>query len=441
MNLITAREAEGDASYQQGLGCRGRRPSGVGGGRGCAVIQVALVSDDYPGLEAKLAVAEGEGVARGQLLFEDRSTPGVRYTAPAAGRVVAIHRGDRRVLRSVVIELSPGERSGRPETARLSSYRGCRPADLAAEEVRALLLESGLWTALRTRPFNRVPAPGSVPRAVFVNGMDTEPLAPDPVALIRADADDFRSGLSLLGRLSAGPTYLCLAAEAELGFEVDPGVTVERFSGPHPAGTTGLHVHRLFPVGRERSVWTVGYQDVIAAGALARSGVLPVERTIALAGPAIREPRLLRARLGASVSELVGGELDRDDALTISGSALSGRSAVDPEVAFLGRYHRQISALPKQPALRSLHSGGPILPIGRYERVFPFDILSSFLLRALAGGDLESAEELGCLELAEEDLALCSYVCPARNDYSTMLRRVLDRIHAEWGAEDDVRSS
>lgn len=408
---------------------------------GPPISHVAVVAGDTRALRPRLAVAEGETVARGALIFEDRAVPGVRHTAPAAGRVVAVHRGARRSVRSVVIELSAGERSGRPEVAPLSSFQNVRPSDLAAEAVRDLLVESGLWTALRARPFDRVPPPSSSPRALLVNAMDSEPLAAPPEVVIAAAGDDFQTGLALLAQLmsatahetSAIPVFVCAAAARDLPYEVPPGVSLQRFAGPHPAGSTGLHVSRLAPVDRDRAVWTIGYQDVIAIGALARSGVLPVERVVALGGPAMREPRLVRTRLGASLADLVGDRAAAGARL-ISGSALSGRAATDAATAYLGRFHLQVCALAPAAAPRR---GGPVLPLRAYERVFPFAAPPALLLRALAAGDLETAEQLGCLDLAEEDLALCSYVCPAGNDYGAMLRVVLDAIAAESGEESD----
>jgi Na+-transporting NADH:ubiquinone oxidoreductase subunit A len=399
--------------------------------------RVGLVAADYPGLRARLAVGEGDFVKRGQLLFEDRSTPGVRYTAPGAGRIEAICRGARRALRAVVVERSPAERSGRGEALAFESFRKKLPADLDASELCDLMVESGLWTAFRMRPFNSVPSPMTRPRALFVTATDSAPLAPEPSVVIRDRAEAFRVGLAALPRLSDGPTFLCTPAEVDLDIEVDAAISIERFGGPHPSGTAGLHVHRLFPAGRGRTVWTIGYQDVIALGELLASGLLPVERVVALGGSALREPRLVRTRLGASIGEILSDQLDSRDAFVVAGSVLDGRACGDPAGDFLGRYHHQVSALAEAPRNASAERPGPILPLGIFESVFPFDLLPTFLLRALAARDLELAEELGCLELVEEDLALCSYVCPAGNDYGSMLRSVLDRIHGEWREEMD----
>ncbi len=432
------------------------------------VGRVAVMGDDTPGLRARLAVAEGDVVRRGQLLFEDRKRPGVRYTAPGAGRVQAIFRGARRMLRSVVIELSPGERAGAPEGSELESFASMpseAPEAWTGAQVRALLVESGLWTALRTRPYSKVPLPEGEPDALFVTAIDTNPHAPDPAPVIDAAFDDFQLGLTLVSRLCANTTYLCTAADADLRGGAEAGVQVETFKGPHPAGNPGVHIHRLAPASRNRTVWHIGYQDVIAVGELARTGVLPVARTVSLAGPPVVAPRLVRTRLGASLDELTAGGLDESEGevRVISGSVLSGKKAMGPEFGFLGRYHLQVSALRPggrqflgwiNPGLQKFSmmpvflsrlfpqdafdmttdtngSHRPMMPIGGYEKVMPMDIVATYLLRSLVVGDIEQAEALGALELDEEDLALCTFVCPGKTEFGPYLRQNLDRIEKE----------
>ena len=435
---------------------------------GPSITRVALLGDDYHGLRASLQVEEGASVRRGQLLFEDRTTPGVRYTAAGAGRIVAINRGRRRALQSLVIQLSATESSGSvadEEHAHFESYRReTSPESLDNDQVRALLVESGLWTALRTRPFSKVPRPDTTPHAIFVNAMDTQPLAASPELVIGERRADFERGLRLVSKLTDGRTYVCVVASSELAQGLDAPVVVEEFSGPHPAGTPGVHVHVLAPVSRGRTVWTLGYQDVIAVGALATTGRLPVDRVIALAGPAVRQPRLVRSRLGASTEEHARGELAEGDIRLISGSVLSGKKAMGLVFGFLSRHDLQISALAEgrqrefmgwaAPGRRrfsampvflsrvlrpstfdfttSTHgSSRPIVPMGTYERVMPMDILATYLLRALAVGDIDQAEKLGALELDEEDLALCTFVDPGKGEFGPLLRHNLERLEQE----------
>lgn len=435
---------------------------------GPEIRRVAVMGDDTPGVRARLAVAEGDVVRRGQLLFEDRMRPGVRYTAPGAGRVQAVFRGPRRALRSVVIELSPEERSGAPgedSFAPFASWQGGDPLALSGEALRALMIESGLWTALRTRPYSHVPLPEDKPAAVFITALDTNPLAPNPDLAFAEHREDFQLGLRLLDKLGDGPVFLCIAPGSAVRGGVDSHAQVEIFEGPHPAGTPGVHIHLLAPVSRSRSVWHIGYADVIALGALARSGKLPVSRIVSIAGPPVQNPRLVRTRLGANIEELTAGAVDPQalPVRLVSGSVLSGKKAMGPEFGYLGRYHLQVSAL-RQGGRRFLGwiepgfdkfsvlpvffsrllpgkrfdfdtdtngSYRPLMPIGLYERVMPMDIVATYLLRALVVGDLERAEALGMLELDEEDLALCTYVCPGKTEFGPYLRRNLERFEKE----------
>jgi Na+-transporting NADH:ubiquinone oxidoreductase subunit A len=434
---------------------------------GNRVTRVGVLAADFPGLQPRLLVAEGQRVRRGEVLFEDLSRPGVRHTAPGAGRVAAIHHAPDGALSSVVIHLSEAEQSGSCDESELvpfTSQASAGPELLERAQVQALLLESGLWTALRTRPFSRPPLPGSAPRALFVTALDSQPLAPRPELAIRARRRDFDRGLAVLDQLTDGPTYLCVASGSGIEAGLTAPVRVEHFEGPHPSGTPGLHIHCLEPAGRDREVWHIGYQDVIAVGELFATGRLAVERIVALAGPPVLQPRLVRARLGVSVDELMQGEVEPGELRLISGSVLAGRTATGRELGYLGRFHQQVSALREERGRRLLgwlapgrrrysslpvflsrlrggrrcefttSTHGPrraVLPRGLYERVLPLDLLPAPLLIALCGGDVRRAEQLGALELDEEDLALCGFVDPGKNDFGPALRRALEQLEGQ----------
>jgi Na+-transporting NADH:ubiquinone oxidoreductase subunit A len=432
--------------------------------------KIAVMADDFPGMKPSMHIEEGDTVKRGQVLFEDRKQPGVLHTAPGAGRVVGIHRGEKRALLAVLIDLSDGERRGAPdpdEFATFKSYTGAPPESLSRGDIRALLVESGLWTALRERPYSRVPSPEGSADALFINATDTNPLAPLPEVVLEDQMDDFRLGTALVDELLDGPTYLCVGERSEIGDEAPKGVRVERFAGPHPSGTVGLHIHLLRPVNRDHKVWHIGYQDVAAIGRLFRTGRLDVSRIISIAGPCVEDPRLERSRVGACVSEAVQSDLARADGKeirAISGSVLSGKRTHGETFDFMGRYDRQISLLeedrenvflgwlspgrnlfsitriylsnvfkPKRFRFTTSTNGSPraMVPIGVYERVMPMDLMPTFLLRSLIIGDVERAEELGVLELDEEDLALCTYVCPGKTNYGPLLRKNLEIIEKE----------
>ncbi len=424
---------------------------------GPAVRSVALIGPDYVGMKPTMEVKVGDRVKLGQLLFTDKKTPGVKYTAPGAGTVSAINRGERRSFRSLVIDLEGDEQEtfGRYPEAQLSG--------LDRQLVVDNLVNSGLWTALRTRPYSKVPDPSTHANSIFVTAIDTNPLAADPALVIAADPQHFNNGLKVLNRLTEGPVHLCIAQGANLLEQPVDGVDVHQFAGPHPAGLAGTHIHFVDPVSASKTVWTIGYQDVIAVGKLFTTGQLDTGRVVSVAGPQVLAPKLIKTRLGASLEELTAGGLEAGENRVISGSVLSGRNAKGA-LAYLGRYHAQVSVIlegRQRELFRYLslgsdrHSAFPIylsslargktfsftsntngseramVPLGNYEQVMPLDILPTQLLRALIVGDTETAQQLGCLELEEEDLALCTYICVGKYEYGPILRDNLSRIEQE----------
>ncbi|OTA21005.1 Na -translocating NADH-quinone reductase subunit A [Xenorhabdus beddingii] len=424
---------------------------------GPTIRHVALLGEEYVGMRPSMLVKEGEHVKKGQILFEDKKNPGVVFTSPASGKVVTIGRGERRVLQSVVIELSGDEK------VTFDRYDRAELADLSREQVEKNLLASGLWTALRTRPFSRSPAPGSTPKAIFVTAMDTQPLAADPLVVIATQEEAFVDGLNILSRLTEGKVHVCHGAGNIPTAGNNAQITYNQFAGPHPAGLVGTHIHFIESVSAKKTVWHLGYQDVIAIGKLFTTGELYADRVVSLAGPQVKSPRLVRTRLGADLLELTQNQLKEGDNRLVSGSVLWGTKSDDVR-HYLGRFHTLVSVLTegrqkelfgwiapginkfsitrttlghflknKRFAFSTTTNGGErsMVPIGNYERVMPLDIMATHLLRDLLAGDTDSAQALGCLELDEEDLALCTYVCPGKYEYGTVLRDVLTKIELE----------
>lgn len=422
---------------------------------GPPVSHVALVGRDYQGMKPTLLVAVGDQVALGQPLFNDKANPKIHYTSPASGKVVAINRGERRAFLSLVVELS-----GNEEKTFASSEVG-QLDRLTATDVERRLLESGLWTSFRTRPYSKIPAPGTQPAALFVTAMDTNPLAADPQIAISEKSTEFDAGLRIVQKLTSGAVHLCKSPEAQIA--VPDGVTVNEFSGCHPAGLVGTHIHFLERVDQQRTVWHLGYQDVIAIGHLFLTGKILTERVVALSGPSVQNPRLIRTRLGARLSELVSGELKGGENRVVSGSVLSGYQASEAH-DFLGRFHNQVSVLeegnkrellgwcmpgfkqfsiknvfassvlPRRPMAMTTSTHGSLramVPIGAFEKVVPLNVKATWLLRSLLTLDTDLAQGLGCLELDEEDLALCSFVCSGKMDYGYHLRQTLQQIEVE----------
>ena len=424
---------------------------------GQAVSKVGVIGPDYIGMKPKMKVVVGDTVKKGQVLFENKKSAEIRYTAPGAGKVVAINRGQKRALLSVVIKLDGDDQ------VEFQSFQGKKVDELDQQAVKDLLLESGLWISFKTRPFSKTPDPNSTPHSIFVTAIDTNPLAPSMGVVLAGKEKQFELGVKVLSMLTDGTVFLCKAPGVKISGGGLDRVSVEEFSGPHPAGLVGTHINALDPVNQKKTVWTIQAQDVIAIGDLFDTGTLNVERIVSLAGPAVKNPRLVRTRMGASLSELTDGELKEGVNRIISGSVLSGFAAT-PELDYLGRYHQQISVVPeggqrkflgwlspgfdlfslenivisklfpkKKFAFTTNLNGGerPIVPIGCYEKVMPLDILATPLLRAIAISDVEEAEKLGVFELDEEDLALCTYVCPSKIDHGENLRKTLTLIEKE----------
>jgi Na+-transporting NADH:ubiquinone oxidoreductase subunit A len=422
-----------------------------------SVSKVAVLGEEYVGMRPTMHVQVGDMVKKGQLLFEDKKNPGVKFTAPAAGEIVEVNRGARRVLQSVVIGLK-GEES--------IVFEKVAPAAILATERQQLvdtLIESGLWTALRTRPFSKTPAIESTPHSIFVTATDTNPLSADPQLVIAEREDDFANGIKVLTQLAGpGKVFVCKKAGASIN-AIGDNVEVHEFAGPHPSGLVGTHIHHLDTVGVGKKVWHINYQDVICFGASITSGELDNSRVVSIAGPAAKSPVIIRTQLGASTNELVSGQFDDTPTRVISGSVLNGTKASGPQ-AFLGRFHLQVSLIEEDTEKKFLGwitpggdkhsvtraylghfspkrlfnmtsttngSDRSMVPIGNYERIMPLDVIPTLLLRDLLSGDTDGAQSLGALELDEEDLALCTYVCPGKYNYGPVLRDVLTTIESE----------
>ena len=424
---------------------------------GPAITKVALIGPDYIGMKPTMLVGQGDTVKLGQPVFTDKKTEGVTFTAPASGKVVEVNRGARRAFESLVIEVDGDDQV---------EFTALAEGDFEAVSRDALtqvLADSGLWTSFRTRPYSKTPAVGSVPRSIFVQAMDSNPLAAEALPVIRERERDFQFGILALTKLTDGNVFLCRRPAQPLPGEDHSQVQAAEFEGPHPAGLPGTHIHLLDPVGPGKVVWTVGYQDVIAIGHLMTTGRLCPSRVVSVAGPAAQKPQIVRSRLGADIAQLTADQIDGDGVRVISGSVLSGR-AVSGTFNYLGRYHNQVSLISEgdqreflgwlspganrfsirrvfSSALNSAKrfafstdAGGSkraMVPIGMYEQVMPLDIIPTFLLRSLIVGDTDQAQALGCLELDEEDLGLCTFVCPGKYEYGPILRDNLNVIEHE----------
>jgi Na+-transporting NADH:ubiquinone oxidoreductase subunit A len=423
-----------------------------------AVKAVAINGRDYIGMKPSVLVQVGDQVKIGQPLLACKKTEGVLYTSPAGGRVVEINRGDRRAFQNIVVEIAEHE-----EQVQFSHYHSKATDQYSREEIVALLVESGLWPAIRTRPFSKVPTITSIPHSLFITAIDTSPLAADPEVAINLWSEDFKKGVEVLSKLTDGKTFICRQRGIKLPVANSGSVEVHEFEGPHPAGLVGTHIHHLDPVGPKKTVWHIGYQDVIAAGRLFTTGKVMVERIISLAGPQVKHPRLLKTRLGAHLGEVTKDQLAEGESRIVSGSVLNGQ-AVSTPFFYLSRYANQVSVVREGREREFLGWQGPgfdrfsikntflsklipgkkfpfststngskraMVPVGMFESVMPLDILPTQLLRALVTSDSDNAQALGCLELDEEDLGLCTFASPGKTDFGPALRETLTIIEKE----------
>ena len=420
----------------------------------CDVTSVGLVGADYLGIKPRIAVAERDQVVAGTPILFDKDNPEAQVVSPVSGRVRGVTRGARRKLISVVIDVDE-----EPQAPLDFSEVG---AASTREGLIERLCAAGLWTSFRTRPYSKIPTPDSTAAAIYITATDTEPLAPDPALAINADAAAFEAGVKAVAELTDGPTYLCQSADAPLPGSGAPGVEAVNFTGPHPAGLAGTHMHFLTPHLADRFVWTVGHQDVIVIGRLMLTGVYDPSCIVALTGPACKNPRLVRTVAGASLMDLCADDLPDYPVRMISGSVLSGRAGEGAD-AYLGRYARQVTLIEEdkkqiplgwlrpmiskyavQPVLGSardrsafpltsnLNGGRRALgPLGTFEELMPQDFLPTQLLRALLVMDTDQAQLLGALELDEEDLGLVGFACPAKYEYGIALRDCLTKIEKE----------
>lgn len=416
---------------------------------------MAVKGTDYIGLKPKMLVSEGDLVEKGSPLFCNKDYPDVLFVSPCKGRVDAINRGEKRALLSVVIKVENLEAKSPNFLQKNKSIK------LEKEFVRKCLLDSGLWTSFLTRPYSKIPNPDSEPSSIFITALDTEPLSPDADIIIEDNLKAFKEGVKKVSQLTGGKVFVCSKDEKQIKLEE---VEVHGFKGPHPAGLVGTHMHFLDAPNSNKTVWTIGYQDIISIGKLFLSGYLQTEKVISICGPLAKNPRLVRTYEGASLKDLLHNEFINDDACrVISGSILSGELA-ENELSFLGKYSRQVTLIHEdrkkipfgwikpQPnkysvmpvlisALRSSKlfnltsnlNGGrrAMVPTGVFETLMPQDFLPTQLLRSLLVMDTDTAQSLGALELAEEDLALATFACPAKYEYGSALRDCLHKIEKE----------
>ncbi len=384
-------------------------------------LPVGILGADYSELRIRQEVERGDAVSIGQVVFRDRKRPEIAFVSPISGTVGDISMAPRRMLS--VFEILPG-----PAASAEVETGSCDDSSAAA--IRGTLLERGLWPAIVTRPFGGIPDPDASPDAIFVTATRTSTAAPHPANVMDGRAADLTRGLEVLAALTKGHVHLCQANGAPALDDVPSSVKISYFPDRDGQGLPGTHVHRLFPVHSERSVWTIGYQEVLAIGHLFRTGRYDPFRSVALHGPRCTDPAVLRIPLGVDLRVLVQDRSDDDDPPPdlISGSELRGRPA-----AYLGRHHDEITVTDRRRAASGARTGAPqpLFALSPLERALPMNILPVPMMRALSTGDAETARRLGCFELLEDDVAPLTALCTSGTDYGKCLRDVLDTLRKQ----------
>lgn len=411
---------------------------------------------DFPGLTPKLNVKPGDKVLAGTPLFHDKIHPEILFTSPVSGKVLSITRGDRRKLLEIVVEKNGDE---------FIDFGKSDPASLSRGKIKKTLLISGLWPAVRQRPYHIVAHPNDVPKAIFISGFDTAPLAPDYNFIMdNSSATLFRSGINALKKLTDGKINLVLNGKGDSSELLKKAAEVEisHFSGPHPAGNVGVHIHHLDPINKGEIAWFVNLQDVVAIGRLFEEGIYNHERIIALTGSEVLHPQYYKVHSGASISDLVKDNVKAVNLRYISGNVLTG-ARVEPD-GYIGYYDSQVTVIPEgdyyeffgwmMPGIdkfsfsktfasslipqksfsldTNLHGGErAFVMTGQYEKVVPMDIYPMQLLKAILAEDIDLMENLGIYEIAEEDFALCEFICPSKIEIQSIVRKGLDLMIKE----------
>jgi Na+-transporting NADH:ubiquinone oxidoreductase subunit A len=411
---------------------------------------------DFPGLIPKLNVKPGDNVKAGTPLFHDKLDPEILFTSPVSGRVMSVERGDRRKILEVVVEKTGND---------YVDFGKADPAALTREKIREHLLNSGLWPAIRQRPYHIIARPGDVPKSIFISGFDTAPLAPDfNFIMDNTPASYFQAGIAAISKLTDGKVNLVLNAKSTPSQTLTgcTGVEVSFVSGPHPAGNVGVHIHHIDPINKGETVWFINLQDVTAIGRLFLEGIYKPHRIIALAGSEVIHPQYYTMLSGGAVNSVTRENVKPGNMRYISGNVLTG-SKISP-AGYLGYYDSQVTVIPEGNYFEffgwaapgagklsfsrtflsslllgksyrldtNLHGGERAFVVtGQYEKVVPMDIYPMQLFKAILAGDIDMMENLGIYEVAEEDFALCEFICPSKIEIQAIVRNGLNLTKKE----------
>ncbi|PWD99934.1 Na(+)-translocating NADH-quinone reductase subunit A [Marinilabilia rubra] len=417
----------------------------------------AIKPTDFHGVVPKMVIKEGEKVKAGSVLFFDKYQPDVKFVSPVSGELTAVIRGERRKILEVVVKSD-----GKDEAV---DFGVESIADLSREAIVTRLQEAGAWAYLRQRPYDIIARTGDTPKAIFISGFDTAPLAPDFDFVMTGKENEFQAGIDILKKLSDNIHIGVNDEAASKVFTNTKGVELHRFKGPHPAGNVGIQIGQVMPINKGDLIWTIQPQEVASIGKLFTTGKPDFDRTLVVAGSEVKKPAYFHSRLGACVEPYIKDNLNpNENVRLISGNVLTGSQISDD--GYVGFYHSQITAIPegdeyefmgwaapgfnkfsvsrsffswlrpnKRYRLNANMQGGKraIVVSGEYDKVLPMDILPEQLIKSILVEDIDKMEQLGIYELAEEDLALCEFVCTSKLNLQKILRDGIDLMIKELG--------
>ena len=399
-----------------------------------------IVPDHFAGIKPRLLVHEGDKVKAGSPLFQDKTFAEMLFTSPVSGTVKAIVRGERRKVMSIDIEADETMQYEHFE----SKVESQKTASLKAEELKALLLQSGLWALIKQRPYDCIALPTKTPKAVFISSFDSAPLAPDYDFVLQGHDAEVQAAITALSTIA--PVYVGLKAGSHAHWK---DCTLYSVAGPHPAGNVGVQINHVAPIAKGETVWTVNIQDLRLIGTLLQKGIVDMHKRVALTGPLVREPKYYEVLPGMSVSTVLKCNIEVGiEPRYIAGNALSGQQiTLDDSISL---YDNQFTVIAQgtethefmgwimPPFLREGEQdarlkGGrrAIIVSGEYERVFPMDIYPEHLIKAMIAGNLDRMEALGAYEVAPEDFAVCEYVCTSKMPLQAIVRAALDNLKQE----------
>lgn len=415
----------------------------------------ALRPTDFHGVVPKMAVKVGDKVKAGTVLFHDKNRPELKFVSPVSGELHAVNRGERRKILEVVVKSDGNDTAEQFEPANVN--------ELSKEQVVEKLQASGLWPFIRKRPYDIIADAKETPKAFYISAFDSAPLAPDYDFVLSGQEEALQVGIDVIKRLCDNVHVGVHNSSASKVFKGLKGVTVHTFEGPHPAGNVGVQIHHTMPISKGEVVWVAQPQEIVAIGKLFTEGIYDANRVVVLAGSEVEKRGYYRTKLGASIAPLVENNVSKECKLRyISGNVLTGTQI--EEDGYLGAYHSQVTVIPEgdyyefmgwaMPGLgkysvsrsffswmckkkeyrldANMHGGiRSFVVSGQYEKVLPMDVLPEFLFRAILVDDIDKMEQLGIYELAEEDVALCEFVCTSKQPLQKILRRGIDLMIKE----------